>query len=264
MKINLKNRVLYRVSGPDSQTFLQSQFSNNINQLSNNEIQLNCYCQHQGKILAIVWVFKYENTFFISFLKELEGLILSKLNMFKLMSEVKFEDFTEKYNIFGVLNETNNDFFVLGKGLNILVTKDKFQSAEIELWEKLCIDNSIPEITLINSEKYTPQVLNLDIDEIGVSFKKGCYPGQEVVARMHYLGKAKRRMFQFFSNSEVKIGDSLNVANSTSFKSSGEVIRTVKIRGKYYFLGTIEVMHIGEKIFLNKDLNQTANIVHVE
>ena len=51
----------------------------------------------------------------------------------------------------------------------------------------------------MTSEKLVPQMLNLDIDEFGVNFSKGCYPGQEVVARLHYLGSAKRRLFAFES-----------------------------------------------------------------
>ena len=52
-------------------------------------------------------------------------------------------------------------------------------------------------------------MLNLDINEKGVSFSKGCYPGQEVVARLHYLGSAKRRLFAFKSDEEMQVGDSL-------------------------------------------------------
>ena len=58
MITRLDNRSLLRVSGKDAQVFLQSQFSNDINKIQSNEIQLNAYCQHQGKIIAILWVFK--------------------------------------------------------------------------------------------------------------------------------------------------------------------------------------------------------------
>ena len=56
-------------------------------------------------------------------------------------------------------------------------------------------------------------MLNLDISEKGVSFSKGCYPGQEVVARLHYRGEAKRRLFVFESDSKIQIGDSLYCAS---------------------------------------------------
>ena len=248
--------------GCDSKSFLQSQFSNNINQLSDDEIQFNCYCQHQGKIIGIVWVFKYKESYFLSFLKELEGLIISKLNMFKLMSEVEFEDCTNKYNIYGLINEENVNSFSLHKNIDILLSRENFQSGKIDIWEKLCVEHMIPEVHQINSEKHIPQELNLDINEFGVSFSKGCYPGQEVIARMHYLGKPKRRLFRFSSDCHVVIGDTLEVRGSQSLKSSGQVIQIAKKDNKSQFLATFELKYIKEKIFLNGDENKPVTILH--
>ena len=262
MKINLNNRSLFRVRGSDCKSFLQSQFSNNINQLDVDEIQLNCYCQHQGKIIGIVWVFKYKESYFLSFLKELEGLIISKLNMFKLMSEVEFEDCTNKYNIYGLINEENVNSFSLFKNVNILLSRENLQSGKIDIWEKLCVEHMIPEIHQINSEKHIPQELNLDINEFGVSFSKGCYPGQEVIARMHYLGKPKRRLFRFSSKFKAIVGDRLNVHGSKSLKSSGQVIRVAKESDNYHFLGVFEAKHINDQIFLNNDQNRLVTIIH--
>jgi len=262
VKINLNNRSLFSVRGCDSKSFLQSQFSNNINQLSDDEIQFNCYCQHQGKIIGIVWVFKYKESYFLSFLKELEGLIISKLNMFKLMSEVEFEDCTNKYNIYGLINEENVNSFSLHKNIDILLSRENFQSGKIDIWEKLCVEHMIPEIHQINSEKHIPQELNLDINEFGVSFSKGCYPGQEVIARMHYLGKPKRRLFRFSSKFKAIVGDRLNVHGSKSLKSSGQVIRVAKESDNYHFLGVFEAKHINDQIFLNNDQNRLVTIIH--
>ena len=262
MKINLNNRSLFRVRGCDSKSFLQSQFSNNINQLGDDEIQFNCYCQHQGKIIGIVWVFKYKESYFLSFLKELEGLIISKLNMFKLMSEVEFEDCTNKYNIYGLINEENVNSFSLHKNIDILLSRENFQSGKIDIWEKLCVEHMIPEIHQINSEKHIPQELNLDINELGVSFTKGCYPGQEVIARMHYLGSPKRRLFRFSSKFKAIVGDRLNVNGSKSLKSSGQVIRVAKESDDYHFLGVFEVKHINDQIYLSNDQNRLVTIIH--
>jgi folate-binding protein YgfZ len=87
----------------------------------------------------------------------------------------------------------------------------------------------IPEVFLSTSEKFVPQMLNLDIDEVGVNFSKGCYPGQEVVARLHYLGEAKRRLFAFKSESEIQIGDSLYCAPLRLRKQEGIVIKEAEL-----------------------------------
>jgi folate-binding Fe-S cluster repair protein YgfZ len=96
-------------------------------------------------------------------------------------------------------------------------------------------------------------MLNLDINEFGVNFSKGCYPGQEVVARLHYLGRAKRRLYAFSSDSKLHVGDSLLSAISKSSKASGIVINTVKYNSKYYCLATLEVDHKDHKVTLDNE-----------
>ena len=93
----------------------------------------------------------------------------------------------------------------------------------------------------------------MDIDQLGVSFTKGCYPGQEVVARMHYLGNAKRRMYRFKSNIQAEPGSKLFVSSSKSMKASGLVVSSVYRDNESYFLGTLEVAYQKNEIFLNTE-----------
>ena len=119
------------------------------------------------------------------------------------------------------------------------------------------------EVFHSTSEKFVPQMLNLDIDEVGVNFSKGCYPGQEVVARLHYLGEAKRRLFAFRCDSEVQIGDNLYCSSSNAakaradrYKGSGMVINKVKYNSKFYCLATLDVDLKDEKITINNESGQ--------
>jgi len=260
MIVRLKSRDLILVSGNDSLAFLQSQFSNDVSKILDNQLQINCYCQHQGKILAIIWVIKIDGIFYLSIPSELSDLVLEKLNLYKLMSEVNFENISGNTYQYGLINETIG--VKLHGNLNFLISREKLSAHDLLYWEEQCILNKIPEITLLLSEKFIPQVLNLDIDEIAVSFTKGCYPGQEVVARMHYLGKPKRRLFRFTSKFEVFIGDSIDVTYSQSLKSSGQVIRVSKNNNEFHFLGVFEVSHIFDKIFLNNDQNKLVSLIH--
>ena len=259
----LNNRSLIKLSGQDSEGFLQSQFSNDVKNIQDNAVQINAYCQHQGKIIAIVWVFRKKENYYLSIPNELKTLVLSKLNMFKLMSQVKIEDFSEKVYQYGLIKENNNKSFKITENLSLLTSKKLLTDFQDNShWEMACINDSLPEVYLDISEKHIPQAFNLDIDQMGVSFTKGCYPGQEVVARMHYLGKPKRRLFRFTSNYEVYIGDSLDVKNSKSLKSSGLVIRVAKEGDTFYFLGIFEVSYINDQIFLNNDQNKLVNLLH--
>ena len=259
----LDNRALIKLTGEDSLDFLQSQFSNDVKKIRDNEIQINAYCQHQGKIIAIIWVIKKSENYYLSIPNKVKKLVLSKLNMFKLMSQVKIEDFSEKVYQYGLIKENNKKSYKINENLSFLTSRELLTGYQDNShWEMACISESLPEIYLNISEKHIPQALNLDINEFGVSFTKGCYPGQEVVARMHYLGKPKRRLFRFASNVEVLIGDSLDVENSESIKSSGQVIRVAKEGNEFHFLGVFELKHIDDQIFLNNDRNKPVKIIH--
>jgi len=258
----LNNRSLIKISGEDSEVFLQSQFSNDVKQIKENEVQINAYCQHQGKIIALIWVFKKNKNYYLSFPSDLKESVLSKLNMFKLMSKVEIEDVSEKIFQYGLIKEDNNKSFKINENLSLLTTRESLiDFQDNSHWEMACINDSLPEINLNLFEKYIPQALNLDIDQMGVSFTKGCYPGQEIVARMHYLGKPKRRLFRFTSKFKVSIGDTLNVNGSKSLKASGEVIRVAYTGEEFQFLGVFEVSHISDQIFLNNDQNQLVKIL---
>mgnify|MGYP000085334497 FL=1 len=264
MFFHLKNRSLLKVSGSDAETFLQGQLSNDISKLDALSVQLNAYCQHQGKILALFWVTKNEDSFLLSFPSDLLEAIKSRLQMFIIMSDVVIEDVTKEHIQIGSIDESNQETLVINDKLSLIITdkKDinKFNMEPIEHWNMACVDSSLPEIFSITSEKLVPQMLNLDIDEFGVNFSKGCYPGQEVVARLHYLGSAKRRLFAFELGSDLNVGDSLYCASSKSakargarYKSSGMVVFKLKYNSNFYCLATLDVEIKDEKITLNNE-----------
>ena len=264
MFVHIKNRALLRVSGSDAETFLQGQLSNDISKLDALSLQLNAYCQHQGKILALFWVLKYEESFFLSFPLDLLEAIKPRLQMFIIMSDVAIEDITKEYIQVGSISETHKNALIINDKLSLTITDkqdiNKYDMEPIDHWAKACIDSSLPEIFAATSEKLVPQMLNLDINEFGVNFSKGCYPGQEVVARLYYLGSAKRRLFAFEVDSDAKVGDSLYCASSRSakargarYKSSGMVVFKLKYNSNFYCLATLDVEIEDEKVTLNNE-----------
>ena len=258
----LRGRALLKIFGPDSAKFLQSQFSNDINNIEEKRVQINAYCQHQGKIIAIIWVFKKEDFFYLSFPNNLKEVVLSRLKMFKLMSQVEIEDYSENFNQYGVVGDNSDNSFIIKDNLSLIITDKKISNSNHESeWEYACINAKLPEVHASYSESFIPQALNLDLNHFGVSFTKGCYPGQEVVARMHYLGKPKRRLYRFHSNFRVVIGDTLDVENSKSLNSSGKVIRVAEKDDRYHFLATFEVSQTQNKVFLNSDKDKLVNII---
>ena len=264
MKILLKNRSLLKISGKDAEEFIQNQFTNDIGKLDNKKVQINAYCQHQGKIIALFWVIRMDESFLLSFPIDLLERIESRLKMFVIMLDVVIENVSSLFSQIGLINESSLNEFRINDNLALLIEDSINHNAELPqneiAWNKACFDSCLPEVYIKTSEKLVPQMLNLDINELGVSFSKGCYPGQEVVARLHYLGSAKRRLFSFKSNQEMLIGDSLYCASSKTalargdrYKGSGIVVSKVKYNSLFYCLATLDVDLINEEITLNNE-----------
>ncbi|AYQ57263.1 Aminomethyltransferase [Bathymodiolus thermophilus thioautotrophic gill symbiont] len=202
-----------KVSGKDAQSFLQGQLSNEINKIVDGQWQLNAYCQHQGRIIALMWVQKQGDDFYLDFALDLKAVVQNRLKMFALNAAVVFN--------------------------------------EVDCQEKVIEE---AQVTLATSEKFIPQDLNLDIDEVGVSFTKGCYPGQEVVARVHYLGTPKRRLYQFECDFEVNPLDKLTLEDAT--KNVGTVLNQVKSR----FFAVLKIAEKDNTIFIN---NQPVKLLEL-
>jgi hypothetical protein len=255
MPYQLTNRALFKLSGTDAENFLQAQLSNDITKLDDNRVQLSAYCQHQGKILALFWVMRDGDDFLLSFSLDLLEVILPRLKMFVLMSDVVIEDITNAFTQVGHIDAAIDNTYLINQRLSVeIVVSDNTTNTEFsnqDEWTKACIETALAEVTHATSEKFVPQMLNLDIDEIGVNFTKGCYPGQEVVARLHYLGKAKRRLFEFKSSEPLSVGDSLYCESSKSAKASGIVVSHIKYEAEFYSLATLEVAHKDDLITLN-------------
>jgi len=264
MFFHLKNRALLKISGDDAESFLQSQLSNDIAKLDNSSVQLSAYCQHQGKILSLFWVIRQVEGFYLSFPKELLDSIQSRLKMFVIMSDVIIEDVTMQLTQIGVLDEKDFSSLSINETMSLIIIENtaliNFDMASNDQWDKSCIDCNLPDVFLSTTEKLVPQMLNLDIGEKGVSFSKGCYPGQEVVARLHYLGSAKRRLFSFKADQEMQVGDSLYCATSKTalargnrYKGSGIVVSKVTYDSLFYCLATLDVDLVDDQITLNNE-----------
>lgn len=268
MIIHLKNRALLKLSGSENEAFLQAQLSNDISKLDHSSVQLNAYCQHQGKILALFWVVRVGDDFLLSFPLDLLDSMKARLQMFVLMADVKISDVTERYLQMGLIGKSQKDSFTINERLSLILANpknlSKFDLTSQDHWDKACIDSFLPEVSIVSTETYIPQMLNLDINEVAVNFSKGCFPGQEVVARLHYLGKAKRRLFAFKSDSLLSISDTLHCAESKSAKASGSVVSQVKFGSDFYCLATLEVENKDNKITINNDHGPTLTRIHNE
>ena len=181
------------VTAADAFEFLQAQLTVDLNELrheSETEQLRSAWCNPKGRVICIPTITTVEQGFELSLPSDLTDLVVQRMTMFRFRSKVEFAVQTSEP---GDL-ESAHDRLVAG----------------------------IPEIALAQSEKFTPHMLNLDLLNI-ISLDKGCYPGQEIVARTHYRGKSKRRMLRFESSAPVSPGDKV----SDGEREVGEVVNAI-------------------------------------
>ena len=218
--------------GADAESFLQNQLTNDVRKVDAGHSQLNAYCTPKGRMLAFFRLFRRGDTYYLRMPREVTEPTLERLRKFVLMSKVTLEDGSDALVRIGVSGTAAPEELTaaLGKvpqGPEDVVTAGDITAIRVpgvlprfeiygeleamkSLWNKLNVRGApigapnwklldilagIPNVYTETQEAFVPQMANLELID-GVSFKKGCYPGQEIVARMQYLGKLKRRMYR--------------------------------------------------------------------
>ena len=228
---DLSHLGLIAAHGADTQSFLQSQFTNDAREVNATRSQLSGYCSAKGRLLAIFRIFQRGETVYLQLPQELLEPTLKRLRMFVMRAKTTLDDATDTVVRIGfagpqaeqhlsdalgrlpqAVNEVvganditvlrmpgvNPRFELVGETPPIQALWQQLAAhaalAGAPLWSWLDILAGVPEVFTSSVEEFVPQMVNLTALG-GVNFKKGCYPGQEIVARMQYLGTLKRRMY---------------------------------------------------------------------
>ena len=276
---DLSHYGLIRVSGEDAESFLQNQFCNDLRKVTRTHSQLNGYCSPKGRLLALFRLFRAGDDYLMRLPREILEPTLKRLRMFVLMSKVVLEDASDQLVTIGYAGAdaerhlgdilgaapTAVDNCLQADGLTLIRVRGAQPRFEIHgkpaaaqaLWEKLAerarpagcdawtlleIRAGLPEVVTATQEAFVPQMLNLQALD-ALSFTKGCYPGQEIVARMRYLGKLKRRLYLAHADTETcpQPGDSLFAAGSESGQGVGKVVQAQSLPG-----GGVELLAVIE------------------
>ena len=238
-----------RVSGKDNKKFLQGQLTNDIEKLSDRYMNAS-YCTHQGKVIVNIQVFLSEHDVILLLSKSLCKYFIEKISKYILMSDVKFEVYDEVTALWSlgdrakelmreykidedmVCSRISESEYMINMSMDSTcqiryVNLDSSEASKFEYNElsgtQTCLIDLFRLHTRLktdNIEKFIPQVLNSDELET-VSYKKGCYTGQEVIARTHYLGNVKKHTY--LVTIDTPIYNETNVVNSDG-ESVGELI----------------------------------------
>ena len=254
----LPSRGLIRVSGEDARDFLQGQLTNDISTVTPEQAQLSAWCTPKGRMLALFLVFMHEGELYLQLPRERLDAVLKRLRMFVLRAKVTLEDASEDLALAGAGGACLEEHFaslpekafgtttsngltlirfpgeaprvqIVGKSDAVIASwqqmADKASGVSENWWTLQNIRAGLPDVLDATAEAFIPQMVNLDVLD-GISFTKGCYTGQEVVARMKYLGQLKRRMYLARAEGDHPLspGDSLWSPHSTSAQGAGKVV----------------------------------------
>ena len=249
---------LLRVSGEDAAKFLQGQVTCNVLTLQETQWVPGAYCELNGRVIADFRLMTHENCYYLLCEKGVGSILKDALSKYIVFSKATLALVSDEYYRLGFWSEADtaallkslasqeqqfdlNQRFIsvdgilvatLGKNdtrFEVLIPKDKldtalentnFDQAQQERWALCDIQDGYFHIRPESVERYTPQVLNYDLAG-AIDFKKGCYRGQEIVARMHYKGSAKKRLFRLqFEGDKAPLYATMEVDG----KTLGEII----------------------------------------
>lgn len=242
--VPLTHLGLIEATGDEAKAFLHSQFTSDINHLADGQAQHAGWCSAKGRMQASFVVWRQGERYLLALAADLQEATQKRLQMFVLRAKVKLAAQTDSTVMLGLSGpqatealadaglpcptdamsaaETNGCAVIRLDASRFMIVAP--ESAMAALWQKLSvkarpaglpawrwldIQSAFPLVTLATKEEFVPQMA--DFEKIGgVSFHKGCYPGQEIVARTQYLGKVKRHLFRLSSAQALKAGDVLH------------------------------------------------------
>ncbi|MFT6260656.1 MAG: folate-binding protein YgfZ [Bermanella sp.] len=288
----IKNRTVLKIAGPDSAKFMQGQFTCNLQEINGTQFRLGACCNAKGRMIANFTLSKHGDEFLMAIDESLAEPLQTHLKKYKVFfkTEIQTSDYVmagiKGLNASALLTDTlggcpNQDFgqYSFDQGIvtqlpynagyeiwlapesaeeiiEQLISKASF--ADDQFWPLNLITHGLGQLTLENTELHIPQMLNLDLIG-GISFSKGCYTGQEIVARMQYLGKSKRNMYLVSVNAEVAIADEIFTADSKS--AVGVIINAQTIGSASTALAVMENKHIGASLFLATNLGNSVQLL---
>jgi len=232
-----------RFAGPDAVNFLQGQVSNDTRRLAEGAPLLAAYSSAQGRVIAVLHLLPHSSGVIALLPRDVLGATCERLRKFVLRAKVKIEDVSDRLSVIGVLGTEGLRAAGLpapdirgylerdGIGIARVAPTAQGESSrywmireagpaesdvapDIETaWRLADIRAGLPTVYAATSEAFVAQMLNLDLID-GISFSKGCYTGQEIIARTQHLGRIKRRMVRLrLAAREWSIGGSVQLAD---------------------------------------------------
>lgn len=265
---SLPSLAVVAVTGRDSLSFLQGQLSNDLLGIERHPGMLAASCNRQGRVLATMRLAAEGDDVLLVLHRALAATVIAKLSAFVMRADVRFEDRSPRIAVAGLIDaEPDAHWSQAGAAaarLSMLVASPRrillvgappaldatlaaVTRTTQDDWERASIEDGEPRIMPETAALWLPQMLNLDLIG-GVSFSKGCYVGQEIVARSQHLGRIKRRMLRYVGPADAVMqpaqalfsGENLaaQVVVAVRDETSAQCLAVVELRYCSDLLGT--------------------------
>lgn len=270
---------LIRIAGADSAKFLQGQLSCDLDAISDTQASLGGYCNVQGRLFAVFYLLKEQDDFLMLLPSDIAESTLQRLSMFAVFFQAELS-ICEGYRFFAQASENTENSYLLTQhsqyssiaiqGADLYLVKPQVALETIEavfseqnlsdenFWNYAQIQAGIPMVYQATIEQLLPHYIGLSDESVaGVSFTKGCYTGQEVVARMHYRGTLKTHPAKAVINAEVVLVAGTVVTNAAE-KKVGELIDSVVVDGKTHCLISLADKALDDELMVEGNLLQLS------
>ena len=264
------------VSGAGAGDFLHSLLSNDIQAMSDATGQLNALCNIKGRVIADMLVWRYTNSSYRCLMDaSLVATVCKRLQMYVLRRKVSI-DYDQQEQWLGIIGQRPADHGIDGdvfswpgirerylyriddlngySGAALATALQGVMTNDANPWDLQDVLSGQVRVKHSNSETFLPQHLNLDLAN-AVSFEKGCYPGQEVVSRLHFRGKSKQRCLRFSTGDNIEIATGQILFDlATANKKAGTVItRSRDENDKTQLLACVHTNYLDQSLCLLAD-----------
>jgi len=234
---DLSDQGLIKIQGVDAKKFLQGQLTCDVNALAQDDFCMGAHCNREGRVLCLFYLYHAEDAYYLLMQREMVAISISHLKKYSIFFKTEISDVSGNKMVIQSINTTH--------------LQDHYHT----------IQAGIPTIYPDTSGKFLPHEINLHTLN-AISFDKGCYTGQEIIARMHYRGQLKNQLYiaTVASDFSSKPGNDIYTLHQNEWSPCGVIVDiSNEIHDQNYSLLVIANRFLHD-LFLIKDTQSVLTV----
>jgi tRNA-modifying protein YgfZ len=269
--IYLKNNGFLKVTGKDAATFLQGQLTCDVTKVTQKTSVLGACCDPSGRVQAFFRLFQLADGYYLRLPKTLVPILLAHLSKYAIFSAVALSNASDTLRMTGVMTEGAPPNYVNdGTQHCVKIADNRYEyyspnlvdaSDDSSVWALDNMKAGIPEIHPETAGKFLPHPLNL-VTIGAIDFEKGCYVGQEIIARMHYRGKLKQHLYLAMAEKTTSVSLNQGLCDQQQPETVvGYVVDHVLAGSQQYLLVTLFDRAAKQPLIIKEQPNDCLKIV---